>query len=100
MKLAVLEFFFTFFLIFTIMNVAARKSAAGNSYYGLAIGLVVLCGALTVGPISGAVFNPAVAIGISAMEASPWAMLLWYFGAQIIAALVAASVFEVTAPDA
>lgn len=99
-KLAVLEFFFTFLLVFTIMNVAARKSAAGNSYFGLAIGLVVLCGALSVGPITGAVFNPAVAIGISAMKASPWMMLLWYFGAQFVAALVAAVVFEATSPDA
>jgi aquaporin Z len=99
LKLAVLEFFFTFFLIFTIMNVAARKSAAGNSYFGLAIGLVVLCGALTVGPISGAVFNPAVALGLSAMEVTPWSMVLWYFGAQFAAAFVAAGVFEVTSPD-
>lgn len=100
LRLAVLEFFFTFFLIFTIMNVAARKSAEGNSYFGLAVGLVVLCGALTVGPISGAVFNPAVALGISAMDASPWSMVLWYFGAQFAAAFVAAGVFEATSPDA
>jgi len=99
LKLAIMEFFFTFLLVFTIMNVAARRSAQGNSYYGLAIGLVVLAGALAVGPISGAVFNPAVAVGISAMEASPWAMLLWYFGSQLAGALVAAGVFEQTSPD-
>ena len=99
-KLAIMEFFFTFLLVFTILNVAARRSTQGNSYYGLAIGLVVLAGALAVGPISGAVFNPAVAVGLSAMEASPWALLLWYFGAQIAGALVAAGVFEQTSPDA
>ena len=98
-KLAILEFFFTFLLVFTIMNVAVRKSAQGNSYFGLAIGLVVLAGALTVGPISGAVFNPAVALGITVMQASPWGLLLWYFASQIAGALVAAGVFELTSPD-
>ena len=81
------------------MNVAVRKSAQGNSYFGLAIGLVVLAGALSVGPISGAVFNPAVALGITAMQASPWGLLLWYFASQIAGAVVAAGVFEMTSPD-
>lgn len=98
-KLAIMEFFFTFLLVFTIMNVSARRSIKGNPYYGVAVGLVVLAGSLVVGPISGAVFNPAVAIGISAMEASPWALIFWYFGAQIAGSLVAAGVFELTSPD-
>ena len=99
-KLAIMEFFFTFLLVFTIMNVACRKSTQGNSYYGFAIGFVVFAGILVVGPISGAVFNPAVALGLSAMQSTPWALLLWYFGAQIAGSVVAASLFEQTSPDA
>ncbi len=98
-RLAIMEFFFTFLLVFTIMNVAVRKSVAGNQYYGFAIGLVVLAGAIAVGPVSGAVFNPAVALSLSAMEAVPWALILWYFGSQIAGAVVAAAVFQQTSPD-
>ena len=98
-RLALMEFFFTFLLVFTILNVAVRKSVAGNQYFGLAIGLVVLAGALAVGPISGAVFNPAVAFSLIAMEVTPWALLLWYLGSQIAGAVVAAAVFQQTSPD-
>jgi hypothetical protein len=38
------------------------KAQADNSYYGIAIGFVVLSGALVIGNVSGACFNPAVAM--------------------------------------
>ena len=58
-----LELLFTFALALVILHVATATATAGNSYYGLAIGLVVLAGALAAGPISGGAFNPAVALG-------------------------------------
>ncbi|WP_420456386.1 MIP/aquaporin family protein [Rubrivirga sp.] len=58
-----LEFLFTFLLVLVILNVATASGLAGNDHYGLAIGLVVLGGALAAGPISGGAFNPAVALG-------------------------------------
>lgn len=58
-----LELLFTFALVLTILNVATTAGTAGNDYYGVAIGLVVLGGALAAGPISGGAFNPAVAVG-------------------------------------
>ena len=41
----------------------------GNSFYGLAIGLTVMAGIFSVGPISGAVFNPAGSLGPSIVDA-------------------------------
>lgn len=57
------EFLFTYLLVFVILNVATNPAVEGNSYFGLAIGLTVATGAFCVGSISGAAFNPAVALG-------------------------------------
>ena len=57
------EFLFTFALVYVVLNVATAKDTAGNSFYGLAIGMTVMTGAFAVGGISGGAFNPAVAFG-------------------------------------
>ena len=57
------EFLFAFALVLVILNVAANEETAGNSYFGLAIGFVVMSGAFAAGDISGGAFNPAVGIG-------------------------------------
>ena len=57
------EFLFAFALSLVILNVATSPRTRGNSYYGLAIGFVVMAGAFAVGDISGGVFNPAVGTG-------------------------------------
>ena len=54
------ELLFTFALAYVILNVATSETTEGNGFYGAAIALVVLAGALSVGSISGASFNPAV----------------------------------------
>jgi len=56
------EFLFTFLLAWTIMNVATAKNLDGNPFYGVAIAMAVLAGIYSVGPISLALFNPAVAV--------------------------------------
>ncbi len=61
------EFLFTFALVYVVLNVATAKGTSGNSFYGLAIGMTVMAGAFSVGGVSGAAFNPAVAIGASTM---------------------------------
>jgi aquaporin Z len=61
----VAEVLFTFALVWVILNVATTRGTEGNSYYGLAIGFTVAAGAWAVGPISGAAFNPAVAVGVT-----------------------------------
>jgi aquaporin Z len=57
------EILFTFALVLVVLNVAATKATAGNSYFGLAIGFTVGVGASAGGAISGGAFNPAVGIG-------------------------------------
>ena len=59
------EVLFTFALCLVILEVAFSKATQGNSYYGIAIGLTVMAGAYAVGGVSGGVFNPAVAVGIT-----------------------------------
>ena len=58
-----LELLFTFALALVILNVASASNLEGNEFYGIAIGFVVVGGALAAGPISGGAFNPAVALG-------------------------------------
>ncbi len=61
------EFLFTFALVYVVLNTATAKGTAGNSFYGLAIGFTVVVGAFAVGPVSGGAFNPAVGLGVTVM---------------------------------
>jgi aquaporin Z len=92
------EFLFTFALVYVVLNVATAKGTSGNSFYGLAIGFTVLAGALSVGNISGGVFNPAVAAGISVMGLSSWANFWIYLVADFTGGAVAAGVFNALNP--
>ncbi|MBX7073860.1 MAG: aquaporin [Pirellulales bacterium] len=93
------EFLFTFALCFTVLNVATAKGTSGNSFYGLAIGFAVVIGAYSVGAISGAAFNPAVAVGIVVMGLLKVADIWIYLVANFAAAVLAAIVFRITNPD-
>ena len=90
------ELLFTFVLCWVILNVATASGLEGNSFYGLAISFTVTGGIYAVGPISGAVFNPAVAVGLCLMGLSSWASIWIYFAAQLIAAVAAVLVFRST----
>jgi aquaporin Z len=92
------EFLFTFALVYVVLNVATAKGTSGNSFYGLAIGFTVLVGAFSVGSISGGAFNPAVAVGISAMGLSSWANIWIYLVADFAGAVVAAGAFKALNP--
>jgi len=82
----------TFALVFVVLNVATAKATAGNSYFGLAIGLTVTAMAYGLGGLSGGAFNPAVAVGISFMKMTQWGDIWIYlvgcFGGGLLAALV------------
>ena len=56
------EIVVTFALCHTFLHVATTVTQANNSYHGLATGLTVLSGTISVGGVSGACFNPAVAM--------------------------------------
>ncbi len=93
------EFVFTFALAFVVVSTATAKGNAGNSFYGLAIGFTVLAGAFSVGNISGGAFNPAVAIGISAMGIVGWGSLWIYLVANLLGGAAAGIVFKSLCPD-
>lgn len=99
LKALIAEFLFTFALCYVVLNVATAKATAGNSYFGWAIGFTVLVGAYAVGTISGAAFNPAVALGITLLNLSRWANIWLFFLAGILGAAVAAWVFYLAHPE-
>ena len=75
-------------------NVATAKANAGNSHYGLSIGLVVVAGAFTAGPISGGAFNPAVSIALVVIGALKAADLWIHLAGQLVGAVFAALAFK------
>ena len=89
------EFLFTFALAYVVLNVATARGTAGNSYYGLAIGFTVVAGAWAVGGISGAAFNPAVALGITLMGLSAPSFIWVFLVANFLGAVAAALLFNV-----
>jgi aquaporin Z len=93
------EFLFTFALAYVVLNVATAKGTAGNSNYGLAIGFTVLTGAFAVGAISGGAFNPAVAVGITAMGLSKVANIWIYLVADLAGGAAAGLVFKFLNPE-
>ena len=90
------EFIFTFALAWVVLNVATAKGTSGNSFYGAAIGLTVTAGAYAVGGVSGAVFNPAVAVGVCLMGVIAWGSIWIYLVACFAGAAVAALAFKAT----
>ena len=90
------EFLFTFALCYVILNVATAEGTAGNSFYGLAIGMTVFAGAVSVGGISGGAFNPAVALGLCVMKKAAWPDIWMYLVPQLVAGALAAVVFRIT----
>ena len=66
-SVAVAECAFTFALVFVILGVAGAPGRPGRDPNGLAVGMMVLAGMFAVGPVSSAVFNPAVLLGLLTM---------------------------------
>lgn len=97
-KILMAEFLFTFALVLVVLQVATSKRTAGNSYFGLAIGLVIVAGAYSVGPISGGAFNPAVSVGAVILNLVDVKILWVYVVAQLLAAGLAALVFRQSEP--
>lgn len=96
------ELVFTFALAYVVLNVATSRDSRDNSFYGLAIGFTVTAGAVAIGGVSGAVFNPAVLIGGAALGlfAGPTLLLylLLYLLAQLLAGLAAGAAFRALNP--
>ena len=98
-KSLIAEFLFTFALAYVVLNVATAKGTSGNSFYGLAIGFVVMAGAFSVGGISGGAFNPAVAIAAPLMGLMDWNNIWIHISADFAGGALAAIVFNMLNPD-
>jgi aquaporin Z len=85
----VAELIFTFALVTAVFQTAVSKAANGNSYFGLAIGAVVIVWATTVGNISGGFFNPAVLIWVGLFGQLSFSIIAVILLSQIIAAYLA-----------
>lgn len=96
------EVIFTGALVTVVLNVAATRETAGNSFYGLAIGFTVAAGAFAVGPISGAAFNPAVGIAATAVAAvtghGDWSNVWLYVAGPLAGAAIGAGVHFLQTP--
>ena len=92
-KMLVVEFLFTFLLTYVVLNVATAKGTEGNSFYGLAIGFVIVVGAISVGWISGAAFNPAIALGATILGAFKWSHIWVYLLADFVGGAAGAGAF-------
>jgi aquaporin Z len=97
-KVFLVEFLFTFALAYVVLNVATSKVTAGNSFYGLAIGFTVMVGAFSVGSISGAAFNPAVAVGVTIMNLVKLNVVWVHIVADLAGGAVAALLFSFLNP--
>ncbi len=98
------EIIFTFALASVVLNVATTKAAAGNSYFGLAIGFTVLAAAFAGGGISGGAYNPAVGLGPCLIDTlvgghDSLAHVWIYLVGPLVGGGLAALVFGFTNPD-
>jgi aquaporin Z len=98
-KAFVAELLFTFALAYVVLNVATSKDHPNNSFYGLAIGFTVLAGAVAVGGISGAAFNPAVGLGVITAGLVSWSMLWIYLVACLAGGAGAGFAFRYLNPN-
>jgi aquaporin Z len=85
----------TFALCLVVLLTATSKAQANNSYYGLAIGSTVLSGAISVGPISGGAFNPAVGTMTLLYDSGVREDIWCYWCGPLLGAILAGAFFRV-----
>jgi len=98
-----IEILFTFVLAIVILTVTTAKKLEGNYIYGLAIGFALMTGAYVGGPISGGVYNPAVALGpilLSSVFGTsiPLTSILLYILGPLSGGILAAIIFKYLNP--
>lgn len=62
LQAALAEFMFTFTLVLTVFMTMVDRKHTENPFYGVAVGLNILAGALSVGALSGGTFNPVIGV--------------------------------------
>lgn len=94
----VAELLFTFALAWVVLNTLTSKDHPNNSFYGLAIGFTMATGVITVGVLSGAAFNPAIAVGASLGGLLSWGGIWIYLVANLLGGAAAAYAFKYANP--
>jgi aquaporin Z len=100
------ELVYTFFLIFTHLNVTISKAKGcqygKNQYFGLAIGFVFVAGAYGAAPVGAGCFNPAITIGLVSSALFSGAGFKWFalFAfMEIVGAIFAVIMFRFLRPE-
>lgn len=100
----VVEIIYTCMLCFVVNSCAASKknnpATDGNQFFALAIGFVIIAGGYAGGKVSGAAFNPAVALGLDISGAGDgigWGFAWAAF--EIVGAALASLLFYILRPE-
>ena len=98
-----IEILFTFVLCYVVLVVATSRKFEGNHIYGIAIGFALMAGAFAGVNISGAVYNPAVALGAAiigtSLGSANWVNVALYLIGPLAGGAVAALAFRFFNPD-
>jgi aquaporin Z len=78
---------------------AADHAAAPAAVGAVAVGLVLMAMIYSIGPISGSHINPAVTLGFALRGCFRWSRVMPYWGAQILGAILAASLLRAVFGD-
>lgn len=99
LPLGVVEFVFTFALVFVMLSIGASRRQQSNVFLGVSVGVVVLGGMLAISALDVGAFNPAVAFGMSVDGAADWLEVAVYVLAELVAAGAAAALAARVPPD-
>lgn len=88
-----------FAIAFVVLNAATAKANSNNSFYGLAIGFTVVACAFALGGYSGGAFNPAVAIGITAMGLISASSVWIHIAGNLAGGALAAVIFKIVSRE-
>ncbi|MDQ3015415.1 MAG: aquaporin [Bacteroidota bacterium] len=84
----------TIAVVYVYLNVYTAQRTAGNSYYGLAIGFVLMACLYVFGNISGGAFNPAIALGMTMADYTSWSSIWVFLVANFGGGALAAFLFQ------
>jgi aquaporin Z len=98
-KVGVIEFVFTFALVYVFLVSSRWSGDTGNAMSGFAVGVTMLAGVYAGLPLSGGSYNPAISVGTSLMGLGNWSLIWMYFIAQLAGGAVAAVMNGFANPD-
>ena len=89
-----IEAVFTFMLALVVLLVATHPKAAGNGYFGAAIGLAIAVAATAGGHLSGGAFNPAVGLALATVGGTLPDVAALYSAGPLVGGVAAGLVYK------